>query len=70
MKHHDCVEKVNEQLAAYNTRLASAFSLSDQSRELIPLLTVKADDKVRRKPVNLYASYCPFCGLKLEKDTP
>lgn len=66
---HDCVKRVNEQLAQYNTRLASAICLSNQEREMIPLLTVKADDKVRKKPANMYASYCPFCGLKLEGST-
>jgi hypothetical protein len=63
---HDCVKEVNEKLTEYNTRIAEAFSLHGQQRELIPLLTVKADDKVRRKPVQMYASYCPFCGVKLE----
>lgn len=63
---HDCAKQVNEQLAAYNTRLGMAISLNNPSRELIPLLTVKADDKVRRKPVSMYATYCPFCGVKLE----
>jgi hypothetical protein len=63
---HDCVKEVNEKLAEYNTRIAEAFSLTGSQRELIPLLTVKADDKVRRKPVQMYASYCPFCGVSLE----
>lgn len=62
---HDCVKHVNEQLAAYNTRLGMAISFSNPERELIPLLTVKKDDKVRRKPMLMYASYCPFCGVKL-----
>jgi hypothetical protein len=63
---HDCIKQVNEQLAQHNTRIAEAFSLTGSQCELIPIQTVKADDKVRRKPVNMYASYCPFCGVKLE----
>jgi hypothetical protein len=62
---HDCVKRVNEGLAAYNTALGYGISLSQPERELIPLLTVKADDKVRGKPATMYAAYCPFCGEKL-----
>lgn len=62
---HDCVQRINEQLSSYNTRLGSAISFGDQTRELIPILTVKADEKVRRKPASMFATYCPFCGVKL-----
>lgn len=62
---HDCVKRINEQLAAYNTRLPIALNIENPKREMIALATVKADDKVRLKPVTMYASYCPFCGVKL-----
>jgi hypothetical protein len=63
---HDCVKRVNDQLREYNTRLASAISFSQPERELIALETVKADPFVKKKPVVMYASHCPFCGVKLK----
>lgn len=62
---HDCVKRVNDQLREYNTRLATAISLSQPERELIAIETVKADPSVKKKPVVMYASHCPFCGVKL-----
>lgn len=62
---HDCVKQINELLAPSNTRLAEAISFSSNTRELIILATVKADDKVRRKPALFFASFCPMCGVKL-----
>jgi hypothetical protein len=63
---HDCVARLNKQLAEHNTCLAFALSFSAPSRELIQVTTVKARDEVRKKPMALYASFCPFCGVKLE----
>lgn len=63
---HDCLKRVNEQLAARNTRVELAFSLDNTERELIPLLTVKVDEKVRGRPVRVFATFCPFCGQKLK----
>lgn len=62
---HDCVKRVNDQLRAYNTRLSTSISFSQPERELIALETVKADSFVKKKPVAMYASHCPFCGVKL-----
>jgi hypothetical protein len=65
MTAHTCVADLNEKLAEHNTRLADTISFSSEPRELIQLTTVKADEKKRGRPVLMYASYCPFCGVKL-----
>lgn len=64
---HTCVQEVNAQLERHNTALASAFSLGRPQQELILLATVKADSKKRGKPVSMYASFCPFCGVSLKE---
>lgn len=65
MADHDCIRSVNEQLAPHNTRIASAISFSTPARELIQVVTCKAEPSVRGKPVVMFASHCPFCGVKL-----
>lgn len=65
MTAHNCVAETNALLAQRNTRLADVIDISGQERELIALETVKADDKVRGRPISMFASFCPFCGVKL-----
>lgn len=62
---HDCIQRINEQLAEHNTRISTALSIPDTTRELIHITTVKKDAGVRKKPMNLFASFCPFCGVSL-----
>lgn len=61
---HDCVQRINALLADKNTVIATAISFGAQ-RELIQIVTCKANDKVRGKPALFFASHCPFCGVKL-----
>ena len=63
---HDCIQRINEQLTAHNTRIAQAIDFSGKNRELIQVATVKADEGVRKKPSAMFATFCPFCGVKLE----
>lgn len=63
---HDCIKRIDEQLAEKNTRIATAFSFADPERELIYVQTTKADSSVRGKPASLFATFCPFCGTKLK----
>lgn len=66
---HDCIRRVNELLREHNTVISQAVSFSDPSRELIQVATAKVDSLVRSKPKALFASFCPFCGLKLASES-
>lgn len=63
----DCVSRVNEGLKADNTRIALSVSIVNQS--LVERLSIETElvekRRVGKKPVRLFASYCPFCGEKL-----
>jgi len=63
----DCYQKINSELAAHNTKIASYFTL-DESRvgRPWPIETVQLE-KGRGKPkaMGLFASYCPICGKSL-----
>jgi hypothetical protein len=66
-ERHDCAETINAQLKEkYNTVLTPVISWSASPRELIVVATSKADSARRGKPHTVFASFCPFCGVKLE----
>lgn len=66
--NHDCVAKINELLKPRNTQLAPILAVS--SREYIQLQTCKLDSKTKGKPLALFSTYCPFCGVKLNEEQP
>jgi hypothetical protein len=64
----DCVKKFDEALAPKNGRIAMAMQVTE-SMDLRARLCVATEklDSSKRKPVPLViASYCPFCGVKLD----
>lgn len=65
---HDCAAKINELLKPRNTQLAPIIVVS--SREYIQLQTCKLDGKAKGKALTLFATYCPFCGVKLNQEPP
>jgi hypothetical protein len=67
---HDCIKRINEQLKEHNTQISVALSLTDPGRELIHVGTSKADLSSRKKPMSMFASYCPFCGIRLQAKAP
>ena len=68
----NCANEVNEQLAerGANTRLAFAFQITKDMGLIDRLLVgVEKVDKAKRKPpMAVCASFCPFCGTKLEPE--
>lgn len=65
--NHDCVARVNEQLREHHTMIIAPLSLGTPSRELIGVATVKRFDAPRgKKAMSLFATFCPFCGKKLD----
>jgi hypothetical protein len=63
---HDCVQRLNEHLAEFNTQIAPVFALGASSlSEYLQIATTKIDCGKRGKPRSMFASYCPFCGISL-----
>jgi hypothetical protein len=62
---HDCVAKLNELLKPYNTRLMDTISLGSDDKERILLATCKVHPKARSNAVQVFATYCPMCGVEL-----
>ena len=62
---HDCVARVNDRLREYNTQLSISVSITNPTRELIHIKTIKLDPALRGRPMSLFATYCPICGEKL-----
>jgi hypothetical protein len=70
----NCIEEVQKKLleTGRNTMLDIPMSLSpshDLSANRVTISTCKRDEKKREKPLRMFASYCPFCGLPYE-DVP
>ena len=63
---HDCVTRVDAQLAAHNTQISTAVNFKTMDLE-IQIATSKLDGNKRGKPMSLYASFCPFCGINLRE---
>ena len=59
----DCIKNVSEKLKEHNTALKLPLLL-DGGPDRVLIETQKADSKNRKKPMNLFASFCPFCGEK------
>lgn len=62
----ECIEVVNKELAEHNTQiLLPMFTVGDNVRR--PFVeTAKLDDKKRGKPLAMFATFCPFCGMRYE----
>ena len=71
----DCVAKVNEQLAQFNTTLDSAIVVSmsqpgSRSSLLIQTsrLSTRTPAEKRSKVKKVMPSFCPFCGTKISRE--
>lgn len=69
MSKHDCVRRIDAQLAQYNTQIAVGLNFTTGALA-IPIGTTKLDSSKRGKPMSLYASFCPFCGVSLNAPKP
>lgn len=65
----NCIDQVNKELEKYNTELGIGHSLNFDTQKISVILYVetrKVDPKTRGKKKNVIASYCPFCGKKMD----
>jgi hypothetical protein len=59
----DCINRFNEHLAVTNTQIE--LPMWTASGQITPfVVTIKIDQKKRGKPTSVFASHCPFCGVK------
>ena len=72
----DCIEKINEALEKQgtNTMLDIPIVLNRvdtenvlESAARVKVTTCKRDSSSRKQPMQMFASYCPFCGEKYQK---
>jgi hypothetical protein len=62
-----CAKAADEKLASMNTAVdwATLIAPDGRTESRFQIKTRKIDQKVRRGPCVLVATYCPFCGVKL-----
>jgi hypothetical protein len=66
----NCIKTVDEKLAEQNLRLAISFKMPNFT-PAFPISTAyidkeKAPRGKKNNPPSILASFCPFCGTKLE----
>jgi hypothetical protein len=63
-KDCDCIDRALPLLAAKNTRLVVALSLSGECDKAVLSTECVRKTRGRDRPVTVVATYCPFCGKK------
>lgn len=69
----DCIARVNEQLEQTdtNTKVKVPLLLRDNLSDMTTkaqIVTEKARRNVRKQPMAMFATYCPFCGIRYEDE--
>jgi hypothetical protein len=60
----ECIKEVNNHLSQYNTRIL--IPMIGPQRPFVE--TEKVSERVRGKPKRMFASFCPFCGEKFDRE--
>lgn len=64
-----CIEIVDAQLAARNTRLVQAITLRPFGSRLM-IATEIIEKKRGARAVGMFPTFCPFCGVAYEPSKP
>lgn len=64
----DCITRINTKLkdGGHNSRLGVTINFTTGTA-YASIQTVKDDISNRKKPVNVYPTFCPFCAERYEK---
>jgi hypothetical protein len=74
-----CIEQMNRKLKVRGTMLVATFAIASPYRAVsrVKIETMLASDptdeetgKRRRRPIGLFAEFCPFCGRKYPDPVP
>ena len=63
----DCIEEVEKRLAdrGLNTKITLPDFVLNNGAYRPKLVVEKVDKNVRKKPIDIFVSFCPFCGIEL-----
>lgn len=66
----DCATKMDEMIKLNNIRIAQAFMIGGSMRTMrcVPIIATERIAKGGKRPPNVVATYCPFCGVKYEAE--
>jgi hypothetical protein len=64
----ECIRKINQQLEPHGLSLCEAFDLSGKKQTLLEVATARIDGGKRKPATHVFATYCPFCGKKLNDE--
>ena len=64
----DCIKHVNALLKDRNTALVQPLILSDSPCALLVETYQIETGRGKPKKVSMFASFCPFCGIRYEKE--
>ena len=69
----NCIKEINKKLEEMteNTILDIPFNFGFDGKiriDRVQIKTMKRDERIRKKSINVQPSYCPFCGVAYETE--
>lgn len=67
----DCISEMNAKLEPLNTKLSETFSIPRDGSPAYTTVTIQTEKIVSRqrgRAVLAIPSFCPFCGIKFDRE--
>jgi len=64
----NCIEEANKALEPHKTRLSGGITM--QGRFVLCVATERTDMNKRKHPMNVFCTFCPFCGERFAAQQP